>query len=191
MDKQKDIIEKKKEIRKEIIRRLVDQSPELREERSRNIIDKLLLSEEFKVASTVMTYVSLPTEVSTEYLNQEALKQGKKVAVPYIEPETNELIASEITTIECLKKGPLGIYQPTEDLVKRIPLEEIDLIIVPAIAYDANNLRLGRGKGYYDRFLSEGSLASVKTVGLAFNFQIVDSLPITSHDIPVGKVITD
>lgn len=138
-----------------------------------------------------MTYVSLPTEVSTDYFNKEALRQGKKVVVPVIEEATRGITPSEITAVECLEKGPLGIYQPPGGLIKRIPLEEIELIIVPAIAFDAKNLRLGRGKGYYDRFLSGKGLASAKTVGLAFRFQIVAPLPATGHDIPVHRVITD
>lgn len=183
--------EKKEEIRKEIIRRLKDQEPSLRAERSRLIQKKLLSSEAFRASKTVMTYVSLPTEVSTDYLNAEALKQGKRVAVPYTEPHNNTIIASELTAIENLEKGPFGIYRPKDGLSRRIPLKEIDLVVVPAIAYDKKNTRLGRGKGCYDKFLaSERELLS-KTIGLAFCFQVVESLPSTPNDIPVSRVITD
>ena len=192
MTKNIDIIrEKKAEIRKEIIRRLQDQDSSTREEKNRIIQDKLLSSEEYRSGKTVMTYVSLPTEVNTSYLNQEALKQGKRVAVPYIEPSYQTIIAAELKAIKCLEKGPYGIYQPKKDLIKAIPLEEIDLIVVPAIAYDKNNMRLGRGKGYYDKFLAERDLSLVKTIGLAYQFQVVDTLPSDPHDRPVSRVITD
>ena len=70
-------------------------------------------------------------------------------------------------------------------------MKEIDLIVVPAIAYDKANMRLGRGKGYYDNFLGAEELRSTPAIGLAFHFQVVDLLPSDSHDIPVSRVITD
>ena len=182
---------KKEEIRKEIIRRLRGQDPALREERSDIVQEKLLSSGEFKGAKTVLTYVSLPEEVNTGKIITEAMKQGKRVAVPYVEPDDLRIIASEITTIDSLKKGPFGIKQPEEVHLRPIPLKEIDLVIVPAIAYDEENLRLGRGKGYYDSFLSREQMSPSKKIGLAFKFQIVKTLPKNSHDIPVDRVITD
>ena len=181
----------KETIRKETIRRLRDQDPSLRDARSRKAQEKLLSCEEFRISKTVMTYVSLPAEVSTAYLNKEALKRGKRVAVPYIEPHGRTIIAAEITEIENLEKGPFGIYQPKDGPTRTIPLEEIELVVVPAIAYDKNNMRLGRGKGFYDRFLARDGLSSAKTIGLAFHFQVVDRISTDLHDRPVSRVITD
>ncbi len=138
-----------------------------------------------------MTYVSMPTEVDTYYLNEEALKQGKRIIVPYIDPETHEMIATELLSLNYLKEGPFGIYQPEGGLVKPVPLKEIDLVVVPAIAYDKKNMRLGRGKGYYDRFLAGARPSGTKIVGLAFHFQVVDVLPSDPHDKSVFRVITD
>lgn len=168
-----------------------DQAPSLIEERSRKIQEKLLGSEEFKAGSLIMTYVSLPAEVDTHYLNKTALEEGKRVAVPYLDPGDRSMTVVEITSMDRLEKGPFGIYQPKEGLFKKISLKEIDLIVVPAIAYDRKNIRLGRGKGYYDRFLSSPELSSSKTIGLAFQFQVLDSLPSDLHDKPVLRVITD
>lgn len=191
MNQNESIREQKRERRKEIRRRLRDQGPLLRAERSRMIQEKLLSCDEFRASRTVMTYVSLPTEVDTYYLNEEALKQGKRVAVPYIEPDDPTIIASELTAIECLEEGPYGICQPKSGLDRPIPLKEIDLIVVPAIAFDKSNMRLGRGKGYYDNFLANRDLSGSKTIGLAFHFQVVDHLPSDPHDRPVSRVITD
>ncbi|MFH1845938.1 MAG: 5-formyltetrahydrofolate cyclo-ligase [Candidatus Omnitrophota bacterium] len=182
---------KKIEIRKELGRRLKEQQAFLRLERSKAIQEKFLSSKEFNESTTVMTYASLPTEVDTYYINKEALKRGKRVVVPYVELTTQMIIASEIKEIEWLEKGPFGIYQPPKVRVQEIPLKEIDLIVVPAIAFDKKNQRLGRGKGYYDRFLASSDLSSAKTIGLAFKFQIVENLPSDLHDIPVDRVITD
>ena len=182
---------KKDDIRKELLRRLRDQDPSLREERSRKIQEKLLSSEEFQVSKTVMTYVSLPQEVNTEEINKKAQEQGKRMVVPYIGPNSRDITAVEFTSIENLEKGPFGIYQPAAATVKEMPLAEIDLIVIPAIAYDKNNMRLGRGKGFYDRFLSLEDLYSKPTIGLAFNFQVIDYIPSDPHDVPVSRVLTD
>lgn len=185
------VLEEKDKVRKEIIRRLRDQEASLRDSRSAVIQKKLLSSEEFRVAKVVMTYVSLPTEVDTYTIIKEAMKQGKRVAVPYMEPASKTIIASELATIKDLEKGPFGIYQTKKGLEKRVPLREIDLIVVPAIAYDKENMRLGRGKGYYDKFLACEDLSSVETIGLAFRFQVVECLPHGPHDKSVHKVLTD
>ncbi|MFC1549012.1 5-formyltetrahydrofolate cyclo-ligase [Candidatus Omnitrophota bacterium] len=185
------IKKEKEEIRKEIIGRLRDQSPSLREERSMKIQEKLLESDEFRSSKTVMIYVSLPSEVNTDQLIKEALKQGKRVAAPYIEPDKETIAASALTAIEDLEEGPFGIYQPKEGCARTISLKEIDLVVVPAIAYDKKNMRLGRGKGFYDSFLASEDLCSSKTIGLAFHFQITDALPANDHDRAVDRVITD
>ncbi|MFH1878236.1 MAG: 5-formyltetrahydrofolate cyclo-ligase [Candidatus Omnitrophota bacterium] len=185
------IIERKEEIRKEINRRLREQDPLIREEKSGKIQKKLLTLHEFQACRTVMLYVSLPAEVDTRGILEEALKQGKRVVVPYIGRDSREITASELKAMEYLEKGPLGIFQPGESFLNKVPLKEIDLIVVPGIAYDKKNMRLGRGKGYYDRFLSNEELLFSDTIGIAFSFQVVDALPVCPHDRPVSMVITD
>ena len=138
-----------------------------------------------------MIYVSLPSEVDTLFFIQEALKQGKRVAVPFLEPGKDTVIASELRTFDDLVKGPFGILQPKHGLTNKIPLEEIGLVVVPAIAFSKDNMRLGRGKGYFDRFLAEEKLSPSKVIGLAFRFQILENLPHDFHDRPVSCVITD
>lgn len=189
---QKDLVkEEKKEIRKQMIRRLGEQTPCQRNERSSIITERVFSSKEFKDAKTVMVYVSLPQEVNTEGIIQEALEQGKRVGVPYINPEGEKMIAAEIKTNYRLERGPLGILQPRDSQVEAIPLEEIDLVIVPALAYDRNNRRLGRGKAFYDNFLSRKGTSSPRTIGIAFDLQLVDRLPQAPHDRAVDKVITE
>ena len=151
---------------------------------------KLFKEEAFKKAKLVMFYVSLKDEVNTLGMIDEALKDGKRVCVPVILKEAKRLIAGEIMDRkEDLERQHFGIYQPKEGRVKEVPLEDIDLVIVPGVAFDKHNVRLGRGHGYYDRFLC-ALPDSAKTIGLAFDFQLVDKLPADSHDIPVWKTIT-
>ena len=181
----------KSEIRKEIKRQLREQGSRVRTERSLLIQEKLLSDINFRECSVVMIYVSLPEEVDTKYLIEEALKLRKRVVVPYIQQDNNEISVSEITSMENLEKGLYNILQPKPCDLKSVPLEKIDLVVVPAIAFDKKNMRLGRGKGYFDRFLSKKSLCNVETIGLAFDFQVKESLPYEDHDKPVGRVLTN
>jgi len=184
------IMRSKGEIRKDLIRQLREQDPFLRKDRSRKVQDELLSSLEFKESRGVMAYVSLPTEVDTHYFIRKTLERGKKLAVPCIDTVSQSIIASELTSIDELVEGPLGIHEPENGPSKAVSLKEIDLIVVPGIAFDRQNMRLGRGKGYFDRFLANKELSSSKTIGLAFSFQIVDALPVDAHDRPVHRVIS-
>lgn len=180
----------KHKIRSHIKEKLKNHSDLEKTKKSGIIRNRLFNEEVFKEARVVMFYVSLKDEVDTLSMIDEAIEIGKRVCVPVIFKEEKRLIAGEIKDRTAdLEKQHFGIYQPKTGHVKEVPLEDIDLIIVPGIAFDKNNFRLGRGHGYYDRFLC--SLPDkTKTVGLAFDFQVVDHLPCDSHDIPVWKTIT-
>ena len=159
-------------------------------EKSAIIKGKLFNEEAFKKAKLVMFYVSLKDEVNTLSMIDETVKMGKRVCVPVILKEDKRLIAGEIKDREKdLERRHFGIYQPMAGRVREVPLDDIDLVVVPGIAFDKNNVRLGRGHGYYDRFLC-GLPKRTKTIGLAFDFQVVESLPQDSHDVPVSKTIT-
>ena len=179
----------KHKIRHEIRSKIKTQS-ELEKSRKSGIIkDKLFGLEEFKKAKVVMFYVSLKDEVNTLSMIDDAAKTGKRVCVPVILKEEKRLIAGEIKDrVKDLERQHFGIFQPKAGHVREVPFEDIDLVIVPGVAFDKYNMRLGRGHGYYDRFLS--SLPDrTTTIGLAFDFQVVDNLPKDSHDIPVSKTI--
>lgn len=164
---------------------------ELEKSQKSDIIKNKLFNEGvFKKANIVMFYVSLKDEVNTLTMIDEAVETGKRVCVPVIIKEDKRLIAGEIKDRKKdLEKQHFGIYQPKAGKVKEVPLEDIDLVVVPGVAFDTENMRLGRGHGYYDRFLCSLS-ASTRTIGLAFDFQVVENLPKDSHDIPVWKTIT-
>ena len=145
---------------------------------------------EFVRSQTILFYASFDGEVDTEKMIDEARALGKKVALPVIEKETKTIIP---TLIKCkankLTNGHYGIKQPKREKENTVDLSSIEMIIVPGIAFDKYNNRLGRGAGYYDRLL-ERIPSSVHTVGLAFDFQIVDHIPhIEKHDKPVSHLI--
>ncbi len=180
----------KHKIRKEIRHKFKAYSSLEKSGKSAIIKNKLFNEEEFKRARVVMFYVSLKDEVDTLIMIDEALKAGKRVAVPVILKEEKRLIAGEIhNRLEDLESQHFGIYQPRQDRVKEVPLDDIDLIVVPGVAFDRKNIRLGRGHGYYDRFLS-GLPKRTKIIGLAFDFQVLEDLPQDPHDVPVSKIIT-
>lgn len=178
----------KKDIRKEILERLNTEAKDELSRKSEIIKKKLMSSPEFKKAKLVMLYASRDKEVETMGIISEALRAGKKVALPCCTSQKT-IVPKEIREVRDLEKGTYGIYEPKKRQ-KIALLDEIDLVVVPGVAFDKRNRRLGRGKGYYDKFLRALPPNKV-SVGLAFDFQIVDNLPIDSHDISVSKVITD
>ena len=179
----------KHNIRRHIKEKFEAHSPLEKSRKSGIIKDKLFNEEAFKKAKVVMFYVSLKDEVDTCFMIDEALRAGKRVCVPVILKEDKRLIAGEIKNrLEDLESQHFGIYQPKRDRVKEVPLDDIDLVVVPGVAFDRKNIRLGRGHGYYDRFLS-GLPDNTKAIGLAFDFQVLEDLPQDPHDIPVWKII--
>lgn len=180
----------KHRIRREIKEKLRKHSELEKRTKSAIIKCKLFNEEEFKRSKVVMFYVSLKDEVDTLTMVDEALEMGKRVCVPVVILEEKRLIAGEVRNrLEDLERQHFGIYQPKKGRVREVPLEDIDLVVVPGIAFDKANVRLGRGHGYYDRFLS-GLPKPTKTIGLAFDFQVIENLPQDSHDVPVWKTIT-
>ena len=186
-----DVKEKKKSIRQELLKKLRSQDKEQRRLKSEKIREKLYAHEKFKTADTVMFYIAEDIEVDTEQMIRDSLKSGKKIAVPITIVSQNKLIASLLIDFDKeLSKGPYGILQPKSDFVRPVPLRKIDLIIVPGVAFDSRGHRLGHGTGYYDRFLSKIT-ENVLTIGLAFDFQLVDNIPTSSHDIAVKELISN
>ncbi len=139
-----------------------------------------------------MCYVAIDGEVETRPLLAQALADGKQVAVPVTRPRGRRLLAIQIQDPhrDLRKKGPYGIPEPVKISQREVSVKDLDLVIVPGVAFDRAGRRLGRGMGYFDRFL-ERVPRSVPRVGLAFRFQVVRRLPWEGHDQPVSKVITD
>ncbi|OGX29120.1 MAG: 5-formyltetrahydrofolate cyclo-ligase [Omnitrophica WOR_2 bacterium RIFCSPLOWO2_12_FULL_51_24] len=179
----------KQSLRENILRRLKTQKEDERHSRSLAIKRRLLSLPEFKRANVIMFYVSKGGEVETMPIIGAALERGKVVLVPVIKVRKKKMVVSEIMDPnKDLVRGPYGIYQPKAHFEVFHP-RSIDLAIVPGIAFDRKGNRLGRGMGYYDKFLTR-LRPGVTTVGLAFKFQVVKKLPRLSHDQPVTKLLT-
>jgi 5-formyltetrahydrofolate cyclo-ligase len=176
----------KEQIRSKIIFRLKTQKEEDRDRKSRKIREKLFRAQVFQKAKVVMFYIAFDGEVRTEEMIEEAKKTGKIVAVPVCKKDRITLRPVILDDNAQLRKGPYGIYEPA--IERFIRLKDLDLVIVPGVAFDKKGNRLGRGKGYYDRFL-KGLAKDTVSLGLAFDFQILPSIPAAAHDVSVSKVI--
>jgi len=180
----------KNKFRSELLKKLKSHKEDERLDKSSKIAKKLFLLKEYVQAKTVLFYLSLDGEVDTVRMIKKSIEQGKRVAVPVIRKETRELVPSLLKDYDAeLARGPYGTRHPKEEYIRPIPLEALDLVVVPGLAFDKAGNRLGRGLGYYDRFLCRLP-KDIPTVGLAFDFQVVsDFPPLEPHDCPVTKVL--
>lgn len=182
------VFKEKIELRKKMLSQLKIQKEETRLKKSSLIAKKFFALPEVKRARHIMFYLSLADEVKTYAMIEKFLEKGKKVSVPVI---TNNKKAQmrpfQVSKIKGnLKVGPLGIMHPKKK--KKTTLDKIDLVVVPALAFDKNGARLGRGRGYYDKFLSKLP-GKISKIGLAFKFQVLNKIPHLPHDIYVDKVV--
>lgn len=141
----------------------------------------------YRDAKTVFTYVSMGSEVSTIEIIEMALKASKKVAVPYCIPGTREMKFYYIRSLDDLEPGSFGVLEPKTDKCEEAK-EHSGICLVPGLAFDRTGRRLGYGKGYYDRFLSNFNGC---TVGLTYQCCIADELPSGRYDVKVDTVIHD
>jgi 5-formyltetrahydrofolate cyclo-ligase len=181
----------KSALRKKILLKLAAHTPKDLRARSLVIQKKMLGTEAFKSAKCLCVYISLPKEAGTREVIKESLKLGKKVLVPLADLKTKELKLYAIKNLKTdVKKGPYGIFEPKPAKTKLTPLKEADLVVVPGVVFDRHNHRVGRGAGFYDRFLKKAPKKTAK-IGLAFSFQVVSKVPVEGHDQRLDKVITD
>ena len=181
----------KQELRQRILDHIKLQKEEDAFIKSRVICSKLLSLPVFQQAQTIMFYVSVRGEVNTFPMMEKAIEFKKRVDVPVIRKETRHLIPVEITSLRELIPGPYGIPEPPFDEAHALRPEDLDLVLVPGVAFDHAGNRLGRGAGYYDRFLS--ALPSTTPVlGLGYDLQIVPGIPgLEPHDRRVTTVLTN
>jgi 5-formyltetrahydrofolate cyclo-ligase len=184
----------KEELRKDILKKRMSLSEEEICDKSLKISDTILKLDLFKNSLNIMCYVDFKNEVSTKRLILQAISMKKNVSVPYI---TNNNMQENIMTAAIIKSyekdlepGKYGIYAPKRDEVKYMIPYVIDCIIVPGVAFDMNKNRIGYGAGYYDRFLNLLKPDCLK-IGIAFEIQLIDEIPIDAHDKKMDIIITE
>ena len=181
----------KQELRREIIKKRDSLSHEERIERSLRIGDALRNLREFQQAKVVHFFLTLRSEVMTEGEIRGALSAGKTVVVPVIDKKHRHLSLSRIDDYDQeLTITTHGILEPRPKSYKFIPLEEVNLMVLPGVAFDVRGHRLGYGAGYYDRLLKAEEERPL-LVGLAFEIQNGDEIAVGGHDIRMDKIITE
>ena len=178
-------------IRKTIKELFKNLTPDDFNRKSGEVLNRLTELPEWKKADTVIAFLSLPDEIKTGSIIKRALEEGKKTAVPRI--ENNNLVFHYIKSPDSdLVMHPYGMPEPQPSAPVFTPesADSTTIILVPGLAFDRKCLRLGRGKGFYDRFLSRIA-GQVKKVGIGYDFQIVDCIPVEKHDFPLDMIITD
>jgi 5-formyltetrahydrofolate cyclo-ligase len=180
-------------LRKEILAARARLSKEERDEKDRILCAKLFELPEFNRAGLVMAYMDFRGEPGTKEILEECFKREKRVALPVVagtEGTARGLQAFEPGPGGGLLKNRYGISEPDPGRANRADEADIDLVIVPGVAFDLMKYRIGYGAGYYDRFLT-GLRPDCVTVGLAYELQIVDRIPAEKHDIPLSMVLTE
>lgn len=158
---------------------------------SSQVSQRLFRVQEFENARTVSMYLHTGSEVRTGEILAWCIAREKRVIVPVTDRANRRLVFSELTVPEKeLRVGALGILEPKPEFLRTVSLEEAQIALVPAIAWDLRGYRIGYGGGYYDRSIN--SLRNhVLTIGLAYEFQIVKEIPRTRYDRPVDKLVTE
>jgi 5-formyltetrahydrofolate cyclo-ligase len=166
-------------------------SEETIRQNSRGITNKLVELEAFQSCRNILIFLSLPGEVQTEEMIERALSFGKKVYVPLVDAKHKRLEISELPGLDIeFKTKRFGIREPGPDHINIQPSANLDFVLVPGLAFDRKGGRIGFGAGYYDRFLTEVADRVVR-VGVAFDFQVLESVPQTELDVPVQKILTE
>jgi 5-formyltetrahydrofolate cyclo-ligase len=146
---------------------------------------------EFEAASVVMLYLSMPTEIDTAPLALKCWQAGKSVVVPRVSWDQRRMMPVEINSLQTgLMTTGHGTREPEADAGKPAPTGLIDLVIVPGLGFSDKGGRIGRGMGFYDRFLASPDFSGI-SCGLAFQEQVVADVPMLDHDVPLSMLVTD
>lgn len=182
--------EKKQEIRKAAHLNRKNQAD--KDEISTRIVDNFMALPEYQAASTVMFYVDVRDEVRTRQALPQAIQGDKRIIIPYC--VDGELELFHLESMDELETGMYKILEPKEELrevaAKKMGPTDLDLIMVPGVAFDRKGGRTGHGKGYYDKLLQHAR-SETPLIALAFECQMFPEIPCESHDIYMDKVVTE
>ena len=161
-------------------------SPEDRRGFSERLQQGMLAQEIWSRARSVLLFSPLPDEPDISTLIEAAWRVAKTLVLPQTNPATGGYTAAIVPNREALHVGRFGVLEPVAGCPV-IPLNQLDLVLVPGVAFDSSGGRLGRGMGFYDRLLAE---VRGHKCGVAYDLQIVPSVPVESHDVRVDSILT-
>jgi 5-formyltetrahydrofolate cyclo-ligase len=200
-----DLFRAKARLRREVAEVLARLSVQRRREASLALAERVVRLPFVRGARTILAFLSLPTEIETWPIIRWAWSQGKRVAVPRVEPpladargavELRDIVPVVLERSEveapslhpAVRPGPMGILEVPD--VAPVPPAELDAVLAPCQAVDRCGRRLGKGGGFYDRFLGRADLAATVAV-IAFHEQLVEAVPVAEWDRPVETIVTD
>jgi 5-formyltetrahydrofolate cyclo-ligase len=181
----------KADIRKEIAAALGRLSADKLTEKTRLIENRLFDFANFLEAKIALMYIENPNEVKSTEIIRRTFDQNKIVVLPLVKTDTKKFKLFKIDDFaKDLKSGQNGILQPDPGRCRTVPIDCIDIAIIPGVAFDEKGGRIGSGDGYYDRLIPHLPVTTRK-VALALDYQIIPQVPIESHDKHVDIIITD
>ena len=179
----------KRSMRRELKRGISALGEGLRASKSEAACGLLSETTEFKQAGSVMLFLSIPNEIETAMVLNDALGNGKRVVVPSVVWETKRMIPVELVRLDCeMVTDRYGLRHPAA--ARAVLASQIDVVVVPGLGFDAIGNRLGRGGGFYDRFLTDTEFRGL-ACGLAFEEQVAEAVPCGEHDAKVAMLVTD
>lgn len=162
--------------------------PNRRSHVGREVARQVLDLPELASAERIMAFLSMDDELDTDPLVEMALEAGKKIYAPHTLKKSRRIVPRPVTSLKAVSRGAYGIREP--DTEESLDPAQLQAIIVPAVAFDRQGWRLGRGGGFYDRLLSmlpEGGT----TCGIGYGFQVVSEVIREPHDVPVQIIVTE
>jgi 5-formyltetrahydrofolate cyclo-ligase len=162
-----------------------------RADASSALTSRLIAMPQFGGARSVLAYWGFGSEVDTKAFLKATLAAGKILALPHIDNATKALSLYRVDNLDGdLADGPWGIREPKPEPSRLVPLDQIEFVLVPGVAFDAQCNRMGYGKAYYDRLFADSKGALPFRAAAAFECQIVDAVPVSPSDVPIDAVLT-
>lgn len=183
----------KTSIRKEILKRRNSLDPSVMKEAGAAAAGKYSAIDELKNARELFVFLSAEKEISTENIISHSLKAGKGVSVPAYMAENDSYYPARYSVDAELAVGHMKIREPVNPIP--VKLSDVDVVIVPGLAFDEKGGRLGYGKGYYDRMLAiireakKGKQLNI--VGMALDFQVIEAVPMDNNDVRMDVIVTE
>ena len=188
MDEVKD---KKKDVVNEIIEKIEGLSEEDREQRQKAVEDRLFDFANFIEAKVALLYLRRRCEVDTMSIIKRSIKNGKKIILPLVDREKSRTTLYKVENLkEDLRMGANDVLEPDPDRCKPVPPDQIDIAVVPGLAFDEKGGRLGIQDNFYDKFIARLPMTTRK-VAIAFEEQVVNQVPADSRNKFIDIIITD
>lgn len=178
---------RKQELRTKMLAMRRALSTEIIEDWSASLVKQIISLQEYKSARRIMAFLAMKGEANLDWFIQYALQEGKEIYIPVCK-QNRQMEAGRLTDMNHFQKGSMGLRNLPDGYSVLCP-EELDLVLIPAVACSPDYKRLGMGAGYYDRFLSR--ISYEKRVAVIWDFQMTDLIPVEPHDEKVAKIVTE